>query len=84
MTSFFVGGRSPPRPPKCALMGAFHEVVRLGVVVFGLGFLWVLVEVFLWGDKVPPRPPKCALMGAFHEMMRLVAVWSEEKNPKGY
>ena len=28
---FFVGGPVPPRPPKCALKGAFHEVVRLGV-----------------------------------------------------
>ena len=34
---FFVGGPAPPRPPKCAHLGAFHEVVRLECVVFGLG-----------------------------------------------
>ena len=25
-----MGGTSPPRSPKCAHSGAFHEVVRLG------------------------------------------------------
>ena len=29
---FLWGDEVPPRPPKCALMGAFHEVVRLGAV----------------------------------------------------
>ena len=32
------GDQSPPRPPKCALKGAFHEGVRLGVFVFALAF----------------------------------------------
>ena len=27
---FCGGGLLPPRPPKCAHSGAFHEVVRLG------------------------------------------------------
>ena len=53
-----MGGPVPPRPPKCALMGAFHEVVRLGVVVFGLGFLWVLVRAFCGGTKSPQAPPE--------------------------
>ena len=31
MSRFFLwGDKVPPRPPKCALKGAFHEVVRLG------------------------------------------------------
>ena len=33
-----MGGPVPPRPPKCAHSGAFHEVVRLGCVVCGLVF----------------------------------------------
>ena len=53
---FCVGGLVPPRPPKCAHSGAFHEVVRLDVsclawcfVGLGEGFcvwpgvLWVWV-----------------------------------------
>ena len=67
---FFVGGPVPPRPPKCALKGAFHEAVRLGVFVFGLASGWVWVKFFV-GGPVPPRPPKCALKGAFHEAVRL-------------
>ena len=34
---FLWGDQSPHAPPKCAHLGAFHEVVRLGCVVFGLG-----------------------------------------------
>ena len=43
---FVWGDEVPPRPPKCAHLGAFHEVVSLGVVVFGLGFLSVWVRAF--------------------------------------
>ena len=66
LRAFFCGGTSPPTPgflwggdqsphapPKCAHLGAFHEVVRLGCVVFGLGgvglraFFCVIFDFFV-------------------------------------
>ncbi len=80
---FLWGDQSPHAPPKCAHLGAFHEVVRLGCVVFGLGgrgfgcfFVGgpVPPRLFFVGGPVPPRPPKCAHLGAFHEVVRLECV----------
>ena len=50
------GGPAPPRPPKCAHSGAFHEVVRLGVSCLAWFFVG-LGEGFLFFMKHAPLSP---------------------------